>query len=175
MDCDDLVIPLNGLASGKHLFRKKLGKEFFAGFDEDAVLDASVDVEIEVTKSGGSVSVVCRADGEVAVPCDRCLDRVAFPLEFERKFSVSFSGEGSEDDEDSEDAVVLPGHDSDLDMKQYVYDYCMLGLPLRRVHRDGECDMEMIRILEECRERKAEETSPFVVLKGIVRGDDDEI
>jgi hypothetical protein len=70
MDCDDLVIPLNGLASGKHLFRKKLGKEFFAGFDEDAVLDASVDVEIEVTKSGGSVSVVCRADGEVAVPCD---------------------------------------------------------------------------------------------------------
>lgn len=174
MNIEDLVIPLNGLAPGKHHFGKKLGKEFFAEFDEDAVLDASADVSIDIVKSGtSSLAVTCSVHGELGVPCDRCLERVAFPIDFDRKFTVKFSA-GESQAREEEDVMILPENEGNLDMKQYVYDYSMLCLPLRRVHDEGGCDAEMVRILEESREPESKAESPFAVLKGLY-GDENEI
>lgn len=174
MDLKDLVVPLGGLASGRHSFGRKLGREFFAEFDEDAVLDASVDVDVEVTKSSqSSISVVCRMHGWLGVPCDRCLERVDFPVEVGRSFTVKFSAEDACSEEDDDGVMLLPREDCDLDLRQYVYDYAMLSLPMRRVHAEGECNPEMIRILERSKEPAKEAESPFAVLKGLYGGKDE--
>ena len=36
-----------------------------------------------------------------------------------------------------------------MDLKNYLYEFITLLLPIKRIHRDGECDPEMIRSIEE--------------------------
>ena len=34
-------------------------------------------------------------------------------------------------------------------MKQFIYDYICVNLPLKRVHQDGKCNPKMLKKLEE--------------------------
>jgi uncharacterized metal-binding protein YceD (DUF177 family) len=54
-----------------------------------------------------------------------------------------------------------------LDMRQVVYDYVYMSLPIQRVHPEGECDPETVKYLsagEPVEEETPEETSPFAAL-----------
>lgn len=175
MDKKDLVIPLNDLVIGSHCFRSKLEKEFFSGFDEDAVMDASVEVTVNVDKrSSDSVSIVCEVKGEVAVPCDRCLCRLSMPVDFRKSFSVSFCDMADEDTEgEGSEDVVLCGKDSDLDLSQWVYDYVMLSLPLRKVHDESECDPAVLSRIYSGKTDVEEIHNPFAVLKSLYGAGDE--
>ena len=43
--------------------------------------------------------------------------------------------------------VIIDPSEGELDLKQYIYDYVCINLPLQRVHREGECNAEVMRIL----------------------------
>ena len=44
MERNDFLIPLNGLASGKTVYRWTAGREFFDGFGNSDILDASLEI-----------------------------------------------------------------------------------------------------------------------------------
>ena len=46
------IIPLNGLTAGKNAFSWQAGKEFFDDFENTAILDAHLDADVKVEKSG---------------------------------------------------------------------------------------------------------------------------
>ena len=50
-------------------------------------------------------------------------------------------------DDSSEDMVIIDPSEGELDLKQYIYDYVCINLPLQRVHSEGECNAEVMRIL----------------------------
>lgn len=150
---NQFIIPINDWAAGERKFRFHAGIEFFQMFDNQEILDADVNVEATVQKSGTrKVEAVLHLSGTVTVPCDRCLDPLALHVE----------AEPSE--------VFTPGEDSDWDLSQAVYDYVCLSLPLQKVHPEGECNPDTVRFLSQ-EERKDEEAatqnSPFAALKGL--------
>ena len=175
MEKIDFLIPVNGLASGKTSYRWTVGKEFFEEFENPDIIDASVEVEAVAEKSGHYIGVDCHISGSVTVSCDRCLGRLAIPVDTTGRLSVKF---GSVDDgtetsaeEDGREIVLLSGSDADLDMRQIIYDYTCLSLPMQRVHAEGECDPEVTLYLGGSRqadEAGGEET-PFSVLKDMFR------
>lgn len=175
MEKIDFLIPVNGLASGKTSYRWTVGREFFEEFENPDIIDASVEVEAVAEKSGHYIGVDCHISGSVTVSCDRCLGRLAIPVDTTGRLSVKF---GSVDDgtetsaeEDGREIVLLSGSDADLDMRQIIYDYTCLSLPMQRVHAEGECDPEVTRYLGGSRqagEAGGEET-PFSVLKDMFR------
>lgn len=174
----DFVVPMNGLAQERKVFRWWAGNEFFARFENSEILDAGIEVEVEVEKSGSYIGVDCGVSGEVRVVCDRCLEDLTLPVETGFKLSVKFGEEslGAEVSMDGErETVFLPESDSDLDLSQAVYDYVCLSLPVQRVHEDGGCDPDVLRYLSsECEEPVREDTSssPFAGLRAMMENND---
>lgn len=170
MNTKDLIIPLNGLTSGRYELEGLLDKEFFKEFDNQDILDADLDIRIEVVKSGASsIYVTCDVEGEVTVACDRCLEPLAMPVDFVRNLTVKF-GDDSRSSDGEEEVVMLESTDCDLDMSQYIYDYVILSLPIRKVHDEGECNSEMVQILESGISHSNSETAannPFAALKDL--------
>jgi len=168
---DALVIPLDGWAAGERNFHSHAGLEFFQTFDNTEILDADVDVEVKVVKENGTHKVT--ADlllrGTITVPCDRCLEPLTLPVEATPRFSVRF--DALEEDglsEDGREILPMDVADKELDLRQVVYDYACLSLPIQRVHPEGGCNPETVRFLS--REQKDEEaasSSPFAALKGL--------
>lgn len=121
-------IPIKGLKSGRSTFQWHADGDFFGIFENTEILGAELDVEIVVDYDGYSIEVEGKIDGEVTVACDRCLEDLVIPVH------TSF-----EDDEF--DGVAV------LDLKQDVYDFVCISLPMQKVHNDGECNEETVKYL----------------------------
>ena len=169
---DGFTIPLNGLTAGENKFFWHAGKEFFDSFENTEVLDAQLDIEVRVEKSGRYVGVDCYVSGSVVVECDRCLEELEIPVDLDVLLSVKFGeSESLDETQDGEREVIfLPVDNTELDMKQVVYDYVCLSLPLQRVHEDGECNPDAMKYLEGLEAVEISEDvdkNPFAALKGL--------
>jgi len=153
---DPLIIPLNDWAAPERQFRFQAGLEFFQTFDNTEILDADVLVEVLVRKEGTrKVEVRLHMKGTLTVACDRCLEPLALPVDTSPVL-----------DAEQEDLI---SEDGDLDLRQAVYDYLCLALPIQRVHPDGGCNPDTIRFLghQERQDEEAAQSSPFSALKGL--------
>lgn len=121
-------IPVKGLKSGRSTFQWHADGDLFSIFGNTEILKADLNVEITVDYDGYSIEVEGKIDGDVTVACDRCLEDLVIPVH------TSF-----EDDEF--DGVVA------IDLKQDVYDFVCISLPMHRVHNDGGCNEETVKYL----------------------------
>ena len=144
---DKFIIPLNGLTAGENHFFWQAGKEFFDSFENSEILDAHLDTDVRVEKSGRYIGVDCDVRGEIKVECDRCLDELEFPVDVEIMLSVKYGDEESSDEpqEGEREVLFVPEDSAELDMKQIIYDYVCLSLPMQRVHEDGECNPDTMK------------------------------
>ena len=90
---DKFIIPLNGLAAGETRFFWQAGKEFFDSFENSEILDAHLDADVRVEKSGRYIGVDCDVRGVLKVECDRCLDELDMPVDVEIRLSVKYGSE----------------------------------------------------------------------------------
>ena len=169
----DYIIPLNGWAAGEREYRWRADIKFFQKFDNAEILDADVEVVAKAVKSGHYIGVDLDVQGNVTVPCDRCLEDLTLPVEAHPSFSVKFGGAVSSEEEmreGSREILFLDSADTDLDLSQVIYDYVCLSLPMQRVHAEGECNPDTVKFLcqEPVNEEAAETNSPFAALKGLL-------
>lgn len=153
---DDMIIPLNGWAAGERSFRFRAGTEFFHGFDNTEILDAGVDVAVTVVKRGErKVEVRLCLDGRMTVVCDRCLEALTLPVAAQPVLDAETEG--------------LYSEEGDIDLRQAVYDFACLSLPMQRVHPEGACNPDTVRFLrqEGRKDEEAASSSPFSALKGL--------
>lgn len=153
---DSMIISLDGWAAGERKFRFRAGTEFFQRFDNTEILDADVEAEATVVKKGSrKVEVKLRLTGRLTVACDRCLEALTLPVHADPVL-------------DAEEEGLFSG-DGDLDLRQAVYDFACLSLPLQRVHPEGACTPDTVRFLgqEERKDEEAASSSPFSALKGL--------
>jgi uncharacterized metal-binding protein YceD (DUF177 family) len=172
---ENFIIPLNGLTAGKNEFFLHAGKEFFESFENEEILDADLQIRILVEKSGRYIGVDCDIEGVVTVECDRCLEELEIPVDLEVLLSVKFDeSESLDETQDGEREVIfLPVDNTELDMKQIVYDYVCVSLPMQRVHEDGDCNPEAMKYYgapagpEDSAEEDGE--NPFAALKNMFK------
>ena len=157
------------------MFSWQAGKEFFESFENTEILDAHLDADVRVEKSGRYIGVDCDVRGEVKVECDRCLDELDMPIDVEIRLSVKYgSEESSEEPQPGEREVIfVPDTDAELDMSQIIYDYVCLSLPMQRMHRPGECNPEAMKYYGAPEGSDAsdeeEEVNPFSALKDMFK------
>jgi uncharacterized metal-binding protein YceD (DUF177 family) len=78
--------------------------------------------------------------GIVHVPCDRCLDDIAMDVETKNKLVVKF---GAEYSEESDEIVIIPEADGEINVAWFLYEFIVLSLPTKRVHAPGTCNKAM--------------------------------
>ena len=168
------IIPLNGLTAGENTFSWQADKEFFESFENTEVLDAHLDTDVRVEKSGRYIGVDCDVRGEITVECDRCLDELEMPVDVEIMLSVKYGDEESSDEphEGEREVIFIPETDAEMDLSQIIYDYVCLSLPMQRVHEPGDCNPEVMQRYgapEESEVSTEEVETPFSALKDLFK------
>lgn len=122
----------------------RIDKSFFESMENDSILGADVDVLVDIDKRHGSYEVEIHCEGTMQVPCDRCLEAVDHEVDADYHVTVRY---GEEYDDSRDNLLVLPYSETRLDLAGLIYDTLLLTIPLRCVHREGECDTAMSETL----------------------------
>lgn len=144
-------IAFKGLKEGIHYFDYELDDKFFDKFENSEVKKGSLRAEVILTKQSTLMIFEFSIKGMVELICDRCLDAYNQKVNCKSKLFVKF---GSEEEEMSEDVIVISRDDFQINVAQYLYELVILGLPIKRIHpavKNGksDCDPEMITKLNE--------------------------
>lgn len=138
---NDYKIAFRGLKNGDHDFAFAISDRLFEAFENPEIKGGKGEARVRLTKS--ETQLVC--DVEIAcvvvVPCDRCLEDCSLAIDYEGSLVVKFSEEELE--YDGEVMWLYPG-ESEVDLAQYIYESVILSLPYQRVHKEGECDPQML-------------------------------
>ena len=140
-----LKIDLKGLKEEESFLTFDLDDRYFAALDGADVKRGSLHVSVSIRKATGFFELLFHTEGTVIIPCDRCLDDMAQPVETDNRLVVKFGSEYSEED----DIIVVPEDEGILDTSWIIYEFVALVIPIRHVHAPGKCNPAMTQALEE--------------------------
>ena len=132
-------IPLKSLSPGKHEFSYVLDNTFFNDIDGEEFKKGNIKANVTVKKptvSQGAYELSFAMSGIVKVPCDRCLDDVEIPVEYNGNLFVKL---GKNYSEESDDIIIIPEED-ELNIAWFFYEFAVLSLPMKRIHPSGKCN-----------------------------------
>ena len=153
------VINFGGLPKGIHEFVFEVDESFFAHFENSIIQKAKADVLVTLEKEDTMLLLDFTIEGSATLPCDRCLEELNIEIEGYNELIVKF---GENEEEESEDVIVLPAKAHEIDVSQYIYEYITMLVPIRNVHPDDEdgnstCDPEALKELEKYRHHEEEQ------------------
>jgi len=130
-------IPLKNLSVGLHSFEYDLDRKFFDAIDGDEVKKGSVKVLISVRRTSSSFEFKFDLKGVIQVPCTRCLDDMSQEVDTQSRLIVKF---GEEYSEESDEIVVIPETEGEINIAWFLYEFIALAIPIKHVHPPGECN-----------------------------------
>jgi uncharacterized protein len=145
------VIPISGLKEGLHLYDFELGSKFFEEFEESEIREGNLSIGIELDKRSSHFDLNIRISGEVRICCDRCLEMFFQHIDCENRLLFKF---GKTRDDSDPEIITIPADEYEIDVKQYLYEFIHLALPIQRVHPadtygNSTCDPEMLEKLKQ--------------------------
>jgi uncharacterized metal-binding protein YceD (DUF177 family) len=146
----EYLLTFADLKIGEHCFDFHVDNTFFENFPESEILRADVNVSLVLDKQENMLTLFFDIAGAVEVTCDRCLDEFRFPVQTQEQLIVKF---GKDYEEFADDVIVLPLKSHSIDLKQHIYEYIMLALPMQRIHPDlpdgaSGCNQTMLKHLD---------------------------
>lgn len=141
----EYVIPFVGLKIGVHTFEFDVTDEFFEAFEYSIIESGDVRVELSLEKKETMLIGNFKLSGIVRTQCDRCNDPVAVNVEGSYQLIFKFDDQPSDD----ESLVIVYPDEFEIDMSNHILELITVSLPSRCVHAEGECNEEMIELLEE--------------------------
>lgn len=118
--------------------------EFFNNFDSE-IHAGCVDTQVRVSLVSGLYEIHIKSVGEVEVDCDRCLSALKLRIETD---DVVYAKFGQPIDDDS-DIIYLEEDNPEIDLADVIYQFIVLGIPIKHVHEPGMCDNAMMEILNQ--------------------------
>ena len=123
-----------------------LGDEFFECIDGPEVRRGKVNVSLSVLRASSAFELKFLIEGVVTVKCDRCLEDMEIFVEANNRLIVTF---GETYAETSDEQVIISEEEGFINVAWYLYEFIALAIPMKRVHKQGECDEVMASKLEE--------------------------
>ncbi len=148
-------IDLKNLTPGVHEYEYLLENKFFTDIDGDQVRKGTVKVHLTVNRLSVMFEINFQIEGTVLVPCDRCLDDVDIPISTHNRLIVKF---GKEYSEESDEIVVVPEEEGDINVAWFLYEFVSLAVPMKHVHAPGKCNRQMSSKLKRHMTRSVDDT-----------------
>ena len=141
------LIPFIGLKNGTHQFDFPIKDDFFEDYQDKDFNEVNINAVILLNKKNTLLELQVTIDGSVNVPCDVTNQDFDLPIEGEIKMIVKF---GEEFNDDHDEILIIPFTEHQIDVKQYIYELIILGIPQKRIHPgvlDGTLESEALDIL----------------------------
>ena len=145
MSDKEFVIPFVGLKQGVHEFNFEIGKAFFESIEYSVVHEGNVDVTFLLDKKETMLIGDYTIRGTVKASCGRCNDPVDVDVEGEFQLVYKFDDKPSED----ESLVIVYPEEYEIDVKESIHEFISVSIPSRTVHKEGECNEDVMKILSE--------------------------
>jgi uncharacterized metal-binding protein YceD (DUF177 family) len=158
---DEYIIPFHGIKEGTREYEFDVSSGFFEYSHNPDYRGGDLKVRVLVSKKPQFFELGINIDEYIKVLCDRCLEELSLPVSVNEMLIVKF-GETFEEPDDN--ILIIPREETRVNIAQYIYEFAVLSLPVRRVHTEingiGGCNPEMIKILEEHSEDNNKDTDP---------------
>ncbi len=141
-----IQIDLEGLNEDVQRFSFELGDAFFAA---QAVrgggqpYKGSVAARIDGSKGVGCYEFSVHVEGNITLPCDRCLDDMEQPITADSRLVVKRGEAGDNDGE----VLMVDEVQRMVDLSWFVYETLELAIPIQHVHPEGACNPKMLEVL----------------------------
>lgn len=155
---------------GTQNFEYVLDNEFFKNIEGEDVQKGKVKVNLTVKRTADVFELDFDLEGVVQIPCDRCLDDMDHEVNTHETLYVKF---GAEYSEESDNVVVIPESDGELNVAWFLYEFIALTIPLKHVHPAGKCNKSMSAKLRKHTARSLEDGEDDE--DAVAYDDDDEI
>ena len=143
---EQFEIDLKGLTQDETPVEYTLDDDFFDVLGSDTLVQGgSLHVSGSIRKAVGFFELLLHIVGTVKIPCDRCLEPMAQPIDTGLRCIVKLGDEDSEDG----DVIVVDENEGILSTAWLIYESTVLAVPIRHVHQLGGCNDAMMRVLEE--------------------------
>ena len=147
----DFIIPFEGLSVGNHQFVFDVNQLFFEEIAYSELKNGNVSVRLDFEKQDNMLVLQFLIKGRVEVVCDRCTDEFDFPIEGEYRLLIQF---GDHFVEETDELIVIPRSESEINLAPFIYEYICLMLPIQRIHPNDKngrsmCNPEMLEKLNE--------------------------
>ena len=149
-------LPLKSLTEGTHEFCFHLGPEFFSNMENTDIHGAYLEVKLTVVYSRDIYELSFHITGDIVLLCDRCLDEMTLPVDATYNINVQY---GADYDDSSDNLLIIPESDRDLNVSYMIYDTVVLEIPIKHVHPAGKCNRQMSAMLRKHRVRSGNEDS----------------
>ena len=113
---------------------------FFKNIDGTEFQKGNVEVHLSVTKTALTHEFNFTINGVIQVSCDRCLDDMDLPIETTSRLYVKL---GKEYSEESDEVVVIPEDEGEINLAWFLYEFIALEIPMKHVHAPGKCNKMM--------------------------------
>tara|TARA_B100001287_G_scaffold256840_1_gene242004 strand:- start:2156 stop:2659 length:504 start_codon:yes stop_codon:yes gene_type:complete len=153
-----LDIPFVGLKQGVHNFNFEIGKTFFDDFPFSIVEEGTILVELSLDKKDTLMVGTYKVSGSVLTNCAICNELFDAPINGEMKIYYKFGYKSEED----ENLIVLPPGAYKIESAKQIYELITVSLDANPRHKDGECNQEILSLLNSYRKRqnKNEKSDP---------------
>jgi len=169
---NQFIIPFKTLSDRNHQFKYSIDGMFFENYEMSELQKGKINVIVTLEKTPTLLIFLYQLEGTANVMCDRCLDYFDLPINTEFQMYVKF---GKERKEQTDEILIIPESDNEINIMQYIYEYINLSLPIRRIHpedKDGfsQCNSVFLEKLKELSktEKQNDEIDPrWEILKNI--------
>jgi len=143
----EYIVPFSGMKVGKHQFDYRIRKEFFDAFEYSEIKDGDLNVIVTVDKSETMMIMNFDIAGEITMECDICLGELKHSIETKYRQIFKFS-----DDEDlklDDEITYVRSTEFEVNIAPFVIEFINLSKPNKSRHEDGECDEDLLAVLDE--------------------------
>ncbi len=129
--------------NGSHHFEFEIDAELFDSFEEDEIKEADVLASVDMNRVGSETELLIKLSGNVTVECDRCLDDLVIPIEFEGGAKAFY--EGTETENEETDIIFFSPENETLVLDEYIRESILLCMPTQKIHQNiSECNPQML-------------------------------
>jgi uncharacterized metal-binding protein YceD (DUF177 family) len=135
----DYFVNILGLSQKTHSFDFKIENAFFKIYGTEVVSEGQFLAKVVLDKREKLIEANFDIEGKANLVCDRSLDPFEHAMKINRKMIFKF-GEAAE--EVSDEITIIPQDLQQLDVGQFIYEYIVLEVPMKKIHPRYQSDNE---------------------------------
>jgi uncharacterized metal-binding protein YceD (DUF177 family) len=132
-------IDIYGLPQKQHVYDFESGDAFFEEMHQEIISHGHFRTTLVLDKSATLIQLNFRIEGTVELTCDRTLELFDEGIDIERRLILKM---GDRDEELGGDIEVINRNTQRINVAQYIYEFIVLSLPVKKLHPDQRKENE---------------------------------
>lgn len=135
----DFQIDIFNLGLKLHEFEFAIDDRIFAVHEQGIIEKGQGKCLVELEKSATMMNLKFHIEVTVNLTCDRSLDEFDYPIKIDESLIIKF---GEENYSLSEDVLVIRQDTPSINLAEYIYEFIMLAVPMKKLHPRYEATEE---------------------------------